>query len=137
MKVSYDRKKKEAVFRMKIIGLAVNLIRDFDSGCHIHMYDSDGHWFGMLSREDLTRVEKFEREYNALVYAVIRNHTALGTLDSYLFVSDYPQDWQNDWQDLKNKETTAYVYNHDAPELSEIGAIGLDVGAYGVLSRTW
>ena len=137
MSVSYAEKRKEALIRMKKIGLPMNVITDFNDGYHIYVYDLNMCITFMPDRKTLDRIRNFEQQYKALVYAVIRTRTTHGTLDSYLFVSDYPQEWPSDRQALNDKETMAYVYNQDDPELSEIGLIGFDVNFDGRLSRTW
>ena len=120
MSVSYAEKRKEALIRMKKIGLPMNVITDFNDGYHIYVYDLNMCITFMPDRKTLDRIRNFEQQYKALVYAVIRTRTTRGTLDSYLFVSDYPQEWPSDRQALNDKETMAYVYNQDDPELSEI-----------------
>ena len=137
MKVSYARKRKEALIRMREIGLPTSTIQDFNEGYHIYVYDSNMSIILMSNQKTLERIEAFEHRYNALVYAVIRTHTTIGVLDSYLFVSDYLQEWPSDRQYLKDKETMAYVYNHDDPEFSEIGFIGFEINFDGRLIRTW
>ena len=90
-----------------------------------------------MNKEILERVREFECKYNALVFVVIRSFTADDTMDSYLFVSDYPEEWPDDRRLLGEGETTAYVYNHDAPYWSEIGSIGIMQTIAAGLCRTW
>ena len=82
-------------------------------------------------------VREFEKDYNALVFTAIRSFTNIGKLDSFLFVSDYPEEWDRDRTLLKEGEVIAYVYNHDAPECSEMGAIGIAQTPAAGLRRTW
>uniref|UniRef100_UPI00307DF28E hypothetical protein n=1 Tax=Ruminococcus bicirculans (ex Wegman et al. 2014) TaxID=1160721 RepID=UPI00307DF28E len=55
-----------------------------------------------LEGEQLERVRKFEEKYNAVVYHVIHSFTNIGELESYLFVSDRPDEWETDRKDLKS-----------------------------------
>ena len=42
-----------------------------------------------------------------------------------------------DRDDLRHGQTCAYVYNHDAPDCSELGAIGIEGTPAAGLRRTW
>ena len=94
--------------------------------------------FFWVDEEDKKRIQQFEQEYNALVFVVIRSYTNIGKMDSYLFVSDYrEEEWEMDRDDLRHGQTCAYVYNHDAPDCSEIGAIGIVGTPAAGLCRVW
>ena len=79
----------------------------------------------------------FERSYNALVFAVIRTFTIDSMMDSYLFISDYLEEWPEDRILLKEGEATAYVFNYGAPCCSELGCIGIKRFSVSGLCRTW
>ena len=82
-------------------------------------------------------VKAFELSYNVLVFAVIRTFTSNSMMDSYLFVSDYPEEWAEDRRLLSKGEATAYVYNYDMPYCSEVGSIGFKRFSGSGLCRTW
>ncbi len=135
-----SKKQKEALARMEMLGIGSTIIRAFDRLDSSRIYDTEEHRYLPLDREEEKRVSAFEQENNALVYFIIRSYTSLGVMDNYLFVSDHPQEWEQDRQDIKNMEVMAYVYNRDDPELSEFGYIGvkkaLNFGLIG-LNRVW
>lgn len=58
-------------------------------------------------------------------------------MDAFLYISDHAEEWDAEREDLKNGETIAYVYNHDAPDCSELGYIGIEGTIAAGLRRTW
>lgn len=82
-------------------------------------------------------LRKFEEEHNALVYAVIRDYFNICTMDAYLYVSDYEEEWEDDREELKNGEVLAYVRNLNDDECSEFGSIGVKRSPAAGLVRTW
>lgn len=135
--VSVKEKKIEALGRMRELGLCEQTIQQFDELGKISLSMPPVGAFFWINDEDLERVKAFEQQYNALVYVGIRSYTKIGVMDSFLFVSDCQEEWEVDRQDLKNYEAIAFVYNHDAPECSEIGAIGIELTIAAGLRRTW
>ena len=137
MNISIEAKKVEAIFRMKELGVFDETIRQFEALNKISLSEPPFGALYWIEGEDLERVKKFEQEYNVLVFIIIRNFTASGVMDSYLFVSDYPEEWSDDRKLLREGETTAYVYNHAAPCCSEMGHIGIARTVTAGLRRTW
>lgn len=123
MKVSRLEKKKEAIKRMEVLDIYSETIRQFEMDCLISYSEpplGTNYW---LNDEQEKIVREFEKEYNALVYFGVRAYTNLGTMDAFLYVSDYEEEWTMDNGELKDGYVYAYVYNHDIPEYSEIGLI--------------
>lgn len=137
MNVSTEEKKAEALDRMKKLGIFPQTIRQFETDGFISISEPPFGAFYWAEGNDLERIRQFEAEYNALVYLVIRSYTNIGKMDSMLFVSDYPEEWEMDRNDMKHQQQVAYVYNHDAPDCSEIGAIGYEGTPAAGLRRTW
>lgn len=90
-----------------------------------------------LDAEQLARVRAFEEKYDALVYHVIHCFTTFGELKNYLYVSDHPEEWEDDRNDIKSGQQLVYVVNKDMPDCSEFGSIGIAVTAAAGLRRTW
>lgn len=65
------------------------------------------------------------------------SYTTIGKMDSYLYVSDHREEWGDDRVGLENGEALCYVYNHDMPDCSEIGYIGIAKTNAAGLNRTW
>jgi hypothetical protein len=59
-------------------------------------------------------------------------------MDSYLFVSDYPEEWPDDRRLLREGEATACVYNHDALYYClKVESIGIALNNAFSLRWTW
>ena len=137
MNITKQDKKNEAIKRMqklKYYSDAIELFRDND----IILFSEPplGGLFNATD-EDLIRIKEFEDKYNTLVYAGIRTFTNTGQMDSYLYVSDHKEEWDIERRDLLLDESVAYVFNHDMPDCSEIGSIGIKREISGGLQRTW
>lgn len=123
MNVSRVDKKKEAIKRMEVLDIYGETIRQFEKEGLVSYSEpplGTNYW---LTDEQRKIVRDFQEEYNALVYFAVRSYTDFETLDSFLYVSDYEDEWAMDNGELKDGYVYAYVYNHDVPEYSEIGLI--------------
>jgi len=137
MNVSREEKKAEAIERMKAWGIFGPTIDQFAKSDLISQSLPPVGACFWIEGEQLQRVRDFENEHNALVYFVIHSYTNLGELESYLYVSDYKEEWQYDREDLKEHQQLVYVYNADAPWCSELGSIGIELTPAAGLRRTW
>lgn len=124
MKVSKENKKKEAMQRMKALGIYSESIKQFEQGMVSYSEPPMGanYW---LDDEQKAIIKEFEEEYDALVYFGMRSYTEFGKLDSFLYISDDEEEWFMDNADIQEGYAVAYVYNHDVPEYSEIGSIAV------------
>lgn len=123
MKVSMENKKKEAIRRMEVLDIYVETINQFETEDLVSYSEAPLGANFWLNKEQREIVKKFEEEYNALVYFIVRTETEFGTLDSFLYVSDHEDEWEMDNEDLEYGYVVAYVYSYDAPEFSEFGSI--------------
>lgn len=137
MTVSKEEKKVEALSRMKKWGIYPETIKQFENDDLINESMPPVGACFWIEGESLEQIRKFERQYNALVYFVIHSYTNIGELENYLYVSDYPEEWEQDNSDIKYGQQLCYVVNHDAPECSEFGFIGIELTPAASLRRTW
>ena len=135
--IDVEIKKKEAVERMKLLGIFEPTIEQFRDEGLVSISEPPLGAFYWAEGEDLERIREFEKEHNALVYVVVRSFTSLGKMDSYLFVSDDTEEWEGDRMGCKDGEVFAYVYNHDIPSYSEFGYIGVKRTVAAGLARVW
>ena len=123
MNVSRVNKKIEAIKRMEVLDLNSEVIRQFEEDGLVNCSWTPlcaNYW---LADDQMEIVREFEKEYNALVYFATYSITNFGKLTSFLYVSDYEEEWEMDNGELKDGYVYAYVYNHNFPEYSEIGLI--------------
>ena len=138
MKIDVKTKKSEAVRRMKLLGIFPETIRQFEKGVFVSISMPPLGAFFWAQDDDLARIMEFEEKHYALFYMVVRTYyEELGKLDSYFFVDDYKEEWDNDRQSLVDGEAFAYVYNHDCEWCSEFGSIGINRTIAAGLVRTW
>lgn len=130
-------KKKEAVKRMKALGIFGPTIKQFEKENLLSQSEPPMGACYWVEGEQLARVREFEKENNALVYHIIHNWTNIGELENYLYVSDYEEEWEMDNEDIKNGTVLAYVYNKSMPDCSEFGTIGVALTPAAGLKRTW
>lgn len=137
MEISREEKKTEAIARMKALGIFPDTIKQFKDDDYISISEPPVGAFYWAEGDDLQRIKDFEKQHDALVYAVVRTYSNIGKMDSYLYVSDYRDEWGQDNEDIKNMAPLAYVYNHDMPDCSEFGCVGLEKSIAAGLLRTW
>lgn len=137
MNISREEKKIEAIARMKAWGIFAPIIKQFEKEDLVSESAPPLGACFWLNEEQLARVREFEEQNNALVYHVIHSYTNIGEMESYLFVSDYPEEWEMDRQDIGEGSQLVYVVNKDAPDCSEFGSIGIALTAAAGLRRTW
>lgn len=136
MTVSKETKKAEAIKRMKMLDLYNPYILSFDKKDEIFMSEMTGGVYEFNENTELIdKVREFEEENNALVYHIIHTFTGFGELYSFLYVSDYQEEWEMDNEDISEGYALAYVWNKDVPEFSEFGSIGVR-GKFGGIIRT-
>ena len=98
--VTREQQKAEAVERMKMLNLMGASREAFRRSNKVQKSEPmslGGAKFGILYDADeklKQEIADFEAEHNALVYHVIRSYTEFGTWDSYLYVSNYPDEWE-------------------------------------------
>lgn len=137
MNISIERKKEEAIKRMRAMKLFNPVIKQFEKEGLVNQSEPPFGACYWLDDEQKARVKEFEEKRNALVYHVIRSFTNFGTIESYLYISDYEEDWVYDREDLKESRQLCYGYNVDMPDCSEFGTIGIALTVAGGLKRTW
>ena len=139
MKVSREIKKVEAINRMKELGLFDPCIKAFKSRDEVQLSEPTGCLYEFSSDKELTaKVQEFEKENNALVYHVIHTPAMIDgeamDMYSFLYVSDYQEEWEVDNADIKEGYVLAYVWNKTIDYFSEFGSIAVK-GMFGGLVR--
>ena len=136
-RVPVEKKKAEAIKRMKALGIFPQTIRQFEKEGLVSISEPPMGAFYWAEGEDLERIREFEEARNAVVYVVVRSYMTFGKMDAYLYVSDYEEEWPDDMAGAQEGEVLAYVYNHDAPDRSELGYIGVERTPAAGLRRVW
>lgn len=137
MTISREEKKIEALARMKLWGIYPPIVKQFEEDNQISESAPPLGACYWLDEEQMARVREFEERNNALVYHVIHSFTNIGEMESFLYVSDYPEEWEQDRADIKDGQQLVYVCNKDMPDCSEFGSIGVAITGAAGLRRTW
>lgn len=137
----------EAVKRLELLKLLPNVLKDFKADGTVYYSERfsnafDGILFWISNTPEYGQaVKEFEETRHAIVYHAQLTHFSFGLCLSMLFVSQYPEEWEQDRQDLKPDSKGimypyAYAYNLDIPDFSDIGRIGI-VKKNGGISRVY
>ncbi len=136
-KITQEQQKEEAIRRLELCGIGEELIDEFRDEDTVYVSEAP---YGVCTEPDYQQKERiydFEEENNALVYHVITADTEFGELEIYLYVSDVPEDWGGDKEDLQSNKAIAYVNNLTHSSDSESGYIGFETSSADGLIRTW
>lgn len=135
MKISMEEKKQEALERMKLWGYLGNAREAFRRRNQVFVNEPPFGAVYDMEPELAESVKEFESEHDALVYMVVRAFTDFGKMDSYLYVGDDKDEWEQDREDIRDKIVFSYIVNYDMPDCSEFGSIGVRLGAGAGLVR--
>lgn len=128
-----QRYKKEAIKRMKALGIIDDTIQQFEKADLVSYSLRGGNYWLDNSFKQL--VAEFEEKHDYLVYYAILSYTAIGKMLSLFYVSNREEEWSGDWNELNEGFQMSYVFNLDIPEYSEFGLIGFKP-IFGGLIRT-
>lgn len=129
--ITRGQMKTEAVKRMRALDIMGRTREEFRRSSKVNK--SERGILYWLDDDESAKVAEIEEKYNVLVYHVIKSVTAMGTMYSMLYVSEHDDEWEYDWNDLREGYAVAYVYNEDMPDCSEFGTIGIRPAFGGVL----
>jgi len=125
MNISRERKMQEAIKRMKTLGIIPDAIRQFKNDGTVMTSEPPLGALYWLNDEQKELVREFEERFNALVYMVVRSHVEDMKMDSFLFVSDYEEEWEMDNEDVRDGYAMTWTHNYDIPWFSEFGSIAV------------
>ena len=137
MNIPVERKKEEAIKRMKVLGILPETIKEFEKDNLVSLSESPLGGYYWAEKDTQDYIKDIEKRLDMLVYTGIRSYTQFGVLEAFLYVSDYESEWEEERELLKQNETTAYVRNCDDDICSDIGSIGFKLGPAAGLIRTW
>ena len=131
--------RNEALKRMKTLKMMEEVINNFINEGKVYYSERlDSRFNAILywvsnNKELDKKIHKFEKDTGALVYHVQLLHTSIGDMYSFLYVSNNPEEWKMDNEDLKQGQCYVYVWNGD---IEEYGTIGIKPSLGGVV-RLW
>lgn len=132
MKISRNKKKIEAIKRLKMLDIIPDAIKQFEDDDTVMVSENPYGFLYTLSDEQVRLVREFEDEHSALVYLCNLCTTNFGNLFSMFYVSDYPEEWSMDNEDIESGYPIVNCINLDVPEFSDIGSIEIQAINGGV-----
>ena len=127
------KQKAEAIKRLELMNISEYVRRRFEEKGEVMLSEYVG--YRVLSDEEKTEVRQFEREHDATVFLGVRLGTMYGTLDAFLFVGKYEEEWETEREDVLDGYAMSYCINCDYPECSEVGSIAFRVTKNGLIVR--
>lgn len=131
--------KQEAIIRMKNLNLLDKVIKDFRENQIVYYSERQNNllqavlYYVSGNQELEQKIKAFEKNYDSLVYHVQLLHTEFGDMYSFLYVSNYQDEWKLDGSDLQKNQCYSFVWNGD---IEEFGLIGIQKVMGGVV-RVW
>ena len=122
LKELYEKQKAEAIRRMEMLDLLPRTILEFQKEYRLNLSEFDGilYW---LNEEEKKFVADWEKETGCLVFHLIKNHYTFGLCYTFLYVSQNPDEWEADAEEMKKGCFLTYVLNKDCLEFSEYGYV--------------
>ena len=96
-------------------------IKEFEEDGKLNLSEYNGILFH-LNDDEKEMIKTWEQD-ECLVYHVIKSKTSFGLLYSLLYVSDTEDEWEMDFENIKEHCPFVYVINKTVPEYSEFGSI--------------
>lgn len=128
-----ENMKQEAIARLISLNLHPKAINEFKDEGKLNL--SLKGFLYWLDESQLERVHQFEEETGCMVYHVIHNHMTIGEMLTFLYVSNNPEEWEMERNDLAIEIPIAYVVNLDHDICSEFGSVRIQK-SFGGLIRT-
>ena len=127
MNTTRAQKKEEAITRMKLLGFFDEYIEEFKKNGAVFVSEPPMGSLYPVRKEEKAAISAFEKKWDALVYGIVRSYTGIGVMDTYMFVSDYKEEWPYDvpYTDARPGDFYMYTYveNLDDSNLSEFGEV--------------
>ena len=79
------------------------------------------------------KIKEFEKSYSALVYHATLERFEFGLCLDLFYVSSYEEEWERDYEDMKENFVCAYVVNLSDDFSSEGGIIGFEASGGGII----
>ena len=133
MNVDMKTKRQEAIKRMKMMQIFPEAIRQFKDDGRVMVSEPPFGDLSYITETERQEIDKFEQEYHALVYHVVRAYTNFGQLDSWLFVSDYPEEWDMENTNIEQNIVFTWTINRSVDWMSDMGSIAFRPANGGLL----
>lgn len=134
MNITREIKKQKAIELMQKLGIYKPYIQGFEKEDKVCFFECFGGFWAYQEPELDRKIKEFEEQHDCLVYAVTHEYLEFGECYSFLYVSDYEEEWDYLLEELGPYKFTAcaYVWNRDVEYCSEFGCIGVHCFGGGI-----
>lgn len=120
---------------MTSLSINPDVIREFKEHDTVFVCSGiDGH-FSPATPTQMQAVREFEQQWDDVVYLIVHSHAFFGRMDSLLFVDNYPDEWPDACEELKDGYVMTWTMNLDHPTCSDMGSIVVESTPCGGLVR--
>lgn len=125
MNITREAKKQKAIELMNKLGIYKPYIKSFEKDDTVCFFERFGGYWAYQEPELDKKIKAFEKQYDSLVYAVTHEYLEFGEYYSFLYLSDYEEEWEYALDEYGSNKfiACAYVWNKDDDSCSEFGSI--------------
>lgn len=126
---------EEALKRMKLLDLSESIITQFKDNSTLYCSTNCSFPapFNSIVTVNLVpleesiqeKIKRFEKEYQGVVFHVIKSESRIGLHYSFLYVCKNTEEWNLDLEDIKDNTPLTWTENITDPDCSEFGQIGV------------
>lgn len=119
--------KEKAIECMQQLNIYKPYINAFDKKGIVTLFERFGGYYIDEDNEPelLNKIKEVEKEFGLIVYAVTHEIFEFGECYSFLYVSNYEEEWDYNLAEISDGYTCAYVWNKTFEYCSEFGTIGV------------
>ena len=120
-----QEQKAKAIEYMQKLDIYKPYIRGFEQNDRVCFFERFGGYWVDQEPEIHAKMKAVEETYNCTVYAITHEYTEFGEMWSFLYVSQYTEDWEYSLTDLEDGTyyVASYVWNKSDDFCSELGDI--------------
>ena len=120
-----QEQKAKAIEFMNKLDIYKPYIRGFEQSDRVCFFERFGGYWVDQEPEIHAKMKEVEETYNCTVYAITHEYTEFGEMWSFLYISQYTEDWEYSLTDYEDGSyyVASYVWNKSDEMLSELGDI--------------
>jgi hypothetical protein len=118
------QRKAQATKILKQLDIYEPYIKEFQNSDMVCLFEEFGGFWLDQYPEIYNKMRAFEKEHHCTVYAVTHEFAGFGEIYDFLFVSDYPEEWEYNIESSgRTHRVFAYSWNKSAEWCSDFGSI--------------
>lgn len=133
MNTTREQRKEVALETLKALDIYTPYIEGFKENDQVCFFKNFGGFWAYQEPEIEAKIKEIEKKYNCTVFAITHEYTKFRECYDFLFVTDYPAEWNEVvCSDGNTHYAFAYVWNKDDEWCSEFGTIGVQSFGGGI-----